>query len=466
MRSASNFEGKSSFDDLLTAVNNVVKVDISSNKQKSTCALLPDHFIDFDALLQSSDLMTDLEVDPLNLSLGIPKSALPEPFHMASDMSFSDKIKPDARESSQLMLIYTSPKTALPKLTRPQMQKKISFVLKNYPHASAPSLRIGVTCAGDAAALREATSHVRASVEIRKSKYLSWTSATSPPSTLMSFERVKGCGEWTWSCYFQFTHVSLFQDSKKASTGPLTLSFYVSSDYVDDVFLFMSEPVLVGAKSNKKSTKIEIGHDLKRPHNQQTQPNDLNSKKLRDNVSQSSSSFTTTSTTASTTGPSSVTTSPTSPTSPPLTFNPDERALLSKFIQDTIPFLEELRTYCDDAPPPFHPRKMELCGALLPSALETIAGVAVEAEHNYEIASLTSKTVDKYLRTTGKSPSLLIFIANKLRQASVLEPDELIEWIQEMDLLNERKVSKGEEVNIVPNCPVKDILENLEGMRM
>ena len=116
MRSASNFEGKSSFDDLLTTVNNVVKVDISSNKQKSTCALLPDHFIDFDALLQSSDLMTDLEVDPLNLSLGIPKSALPEPFHMASDMSFSDKIKPDARESSQLMLIYTSPKVT--KLTR------------------------------------------------------------------------------------------------------------------------------------------------------------------------------------------------------------------------------------------------------------------------------------------------------------------------------------------------------------
>ena len=116
VRSASNLEKKSSFDDLLTTVNNVVKADISSNKQKYTCAHLPDHFIDFDALPQSSDLMSDLDVDPLYLSLGIPESALPKPFHMASDMSFSDKIKPDARESSQLMLIYSSPKVT--KLTR------------------------------------------------------------------------------------------------------------------------------------------------------------------------------------------------------------------------------------------------------------------------------------------------------------------------------------------------------------
>mgnify|MGYP003982020873 CR=1 FL=1 len=45
-----------------------------------------------------------------------PFGHVPEPFHMASDMSFSDKIKPVARESSQLMLIYTSPKVS--KLTR------------------------------------------------------------------------------------------------------------------------------------------------------------------------------------------------------------------------------------------------------------------------------------------------------------------------------------------------------------
>ena len=110
VRSASNLEKNSPLEDLLTTVNNVVKAEKTPNKKKHTCALFPDHFIDFDALLQSSDLMTDLEVDPLDLSLGIPKSALPEPFHMASDMSFSDKIKPHARESSQLMLIYTSPK--------------------------------------------------------------------------------------------------------------------------------------------------------------------------------------------------------------------------------------------------------------------------------------------------------------------------------------------------------------------
>ena len=110
VRSASNLEKSSSFDDLLTTVNNVVKADKTPIHTKHTCALFPDHFIDFDSLLQSSDLMTDLEVDPLDLSLGIPKSALPEPFHMASDMSFSDKFKPATRESSHLMLIYTSPK--------------------------------------------------------------------------------------------------------------------------------------------------------------------------------------------------------------------------------------------------------------------------------------------------------------------------------------------------------------------
>ncbi|GMH55453.1 hypothetical protein TrST_g6443 [Triparma strigata] len=490
---------------------------------------------------------------------------------------------------SRPVLSYVSPKTVLPAETRPQMQKKVSVVLKNYPHSSVPILRIGATCAGAANALREATAHVRASVEIRKTKDDSWVSATAPPASLCNFSRVKG--EWTWSCYFQFTHVSLFQDSRKPSTGPLTLSFYASSKDMEEVCLLKSDPILVQAKPkagsrrssrrnsrnntfmeekeppqpsaslspqqsfreinsvptaetawgthspgsrhskvteskttefyNKNLSEVgdaELGQVLKRRY----QTNDLNSVRIEEIMSKldnkspppsvkkrrghdgggvhthndgsgnddegfrsgsssptdsnsslssregsSSSAHTTlttpaaTSTSTSTSAPTSTPTLTTSTTSKkPLGLTSCERHLLSKFAQETFPFIQELISYCKMGN--FHPRKAELVGKFLPIALEKIAGAAADAEQDFENASITSKTLHKYLKARGKSSSNYLFIANKLRRAKLVTPEEMYKWKEEMQALNSRKgIEKNDSA-----CPIEDLLQNLEEMRL
>ena len=68
---------------------------------------------------------------------------------------------------------------------------QVSVVLENYLHKSTPMMRISALCSNNQKALREANDHVRASVEIRKSKDHPWVSATNPPQSLRSFTKVR-----------------------------------------------------------------------------------------------------------------------------------------------------------------------------------------------------------------------------------------------------------------------------------
>ncbi|GMH81163.1 hypothetical protein TrVE_jg8661 [Triparma verrucosa] len=144
----------------------------------------------------------------------------------------------------------------------------------------------------------------------------------------------------------------------------------------------------------------------------------------------------------------------------PLGLTSCERHLLSKFAQETFPFIQELISYCKTGN--FHPRKAELVGKFLPIALEKIAGTAADSEQDFENASITSKTLHKYLKARGKSSSNYLFIANKLRRAKLVTPEEMYKWKEEMQALNSRKgIEKNDSA-----CPIEDLLQNLEETRM
>ncbi|GMH90427.1 hypothetical protein TL16_g11765 [Triparma laevis f. inornata] len=457
----------------------------------------------------------------------------------------------DPVEPAGPVLEYQNHKTVLPAETRPQMQKKVSVILKNYSHDSTPSLRVGVTCNGAKNALREATQHVRASVEIRKTKDDSWVSATNPPESMGAFYKHKG--HWTWSSYFQFTHVSLFQDPRKPSTGPLTLSFFVSSDDLEETCLLSSDQILVQAKPkgafikryssrggsammespsppntnsyaaseidvekemllNSKSSSAsapfvsevltppgseifdkhlsEVGDaELRQVLKRRYQNNNLNSARIEEIMSQldnpnphpkpvpvskkkriaapedssdscqgSSSPSSSTSSISSKEGSEKAKPSPVGTGRTAL--SACERNLLSKFAQETFPFIQELVSYCSDKYN-HHPRKLEIVSKELPQALEKIAGLAADAEQDYENSSYTSKALHKFLKAKDKSSSNYIFMANKLRRANLNSADEMVEWKEEMNRLNE---SKGEAVD--KECPIANLLESLEEMRL
>ena len=55
-----------------------------------------------------------------------------------------------------------------------------------------------------------------------------------------------------------------------------------------------------------------------------------------------------------------------------------------------------------------------------------------------------------------------MFIANKLRRAKLVTPEEMYKWKEEMQALNSRKgIEKNDSAG-----PIEDLLQNLEEMRL
>ena len=55
-----------------------------------------------------------------------------------------------------------------------------------------------------------------------------------------------------------------------------------------------------------------------------------------------------------------------------------------------------------------------------------------------------------------------MFIANKLRRAKLVTPEEMYKWKEEMQALNSRKGIENND----STCPIEDLLQNLEEMRL